>query len=40
MSTIALLYINITCNKDSGKEQVYSAMMGTSKQMNMLDKHS
>lgn len=29
MSNTSLLYINITCNKDSGREQVCSATTGT-----------
>ena len=34
MSTTALLYINIMCNKDSGKEQLYAGTMGRSRRIN------
>lgn len=34
MSTTALLYINIMCNKDSGREQVYAGTMGRSRHIN------
>lgn len=36
MSTTALLYINIMCNKDSGREQVYTGTMGKSRHINKL----
>ena len=36
MSTTALLYINIMCNKDSGREQVRAGTMGRSRHINTL----